>query len=162
MGTLPKTCSNAVHVDAAPAAVYELVADVSRTGEWSHEAVQVDWIDGATEAVPGARFRGRNEQGWSRWTRRCEVLTAEAPHTFAFRTVPGRFARDSSLWTFTIEPDGSGTRLTQSYRVLRLNPILDRLLYLIMPAHRDRSGALRDDLERIARLAEARELAGAG
>jgi uncharacterized protein YndB with AHSA1/START domain len=154
MGTLPKTCSVAVHVDAAPATVYALVADVTRTGEWSHEAVQVDWVDGATEAVPGARFRGRNQQGWSRWTRQCEVLTTDRPHTFSFRTVPGVFARDSSVWSFTIEPEGSGTRLTQRYEVVRVHPLMDRLLYLVMPAHRDRRAALQQDLERLARLAE--------
>jgi hypothetical protein len=158
MGTLPRTCSNTVHVDAAPEVVYDLVADVTRTGEWSHEAVQVDWLDGATTAAPGARFRGRNQQGWSKWTRRCEVLTADAPHTFAFRTVPGRLANDSSLWTFTIEPDGDGSRLTQSYQVLRLNPIADRLIYRVVPAPRDRSAALREDLERLARLAEDKVL----
>jgi hypothetical protein len=155
MGTLPKTCSTEVHVAALPEAVYAVVADVTRTGEWSHEAVEVDWVDGATHAVPGARFRGRNRQGRSRWTRRCEVVTAEAPATFAFRTVPSAVYRDSSLWTFTIEPDGRGSRLRQTYEVLKLSPLLDRLFYVIVPAHRDRSAALRADLERLARLAEA-------
>ena len=154
MGTLPKSCTTTVHVAAPPAVVHRLVADVTRTGEWSHEAIAVEWVDGATEAAPGARFRGRNQQGRSRWTRSCEVVRSDAPHTFQFRTIPSRLYRDSSIWTFTIEPEGSGSRLTQTYEVVQVSPLMDRLLYRVMPAHRDRSAALRDDLERIARLAE--------
>ncbi len=155
MGTLPKRGTNEVHVDAPPEVVYDLIADVARTGEWSHETQSAEWLDGTEPGTPGARFRGVNQQGRNRWRRICEVVTADAPSTFAFRTVPSPLYRDSSLWTFTIEPEDSGTRLTQTFEVLMLNPILDRLFYLLIPEHRDRSAALREDLERLARAAEA-------
>jgi hypothetical protein len=49
-----------VVVEAAPEAVGDVVRDPTRVGEWSHECVGADWLGGATSAVPGARFRGRN------------------------------------------------------------------------------------------------------
>ena len=49
-----------VQSDAPIGAVWEVVRDVTRTGEWSHECVSVEWLADATEARPGARFRGRN------------------------------------------------------------------------------------------------------
>ena len=80
---------NAVSVvtDAPIDAVWEVVRDVTRVGEWSAECIGAQWEDGATTAVPGARFRGRNRAGRFRWGRRCEVVSAE-PYTLVWRTVP--------------------------------------------------------------------------
>ena len=155
MGTLPKHGSVDVTTTASPAEVWEVLTDVTRTGEWSHETVGADWVDGATAAVPGARFRGRNEHGCSRWSRTCEVVTATPPHRFQFRTVPTRLFRDSTMWTFDLEPQDGGSRITQRFEVLLLHPLLDRLFYAFIPAHRDRSAALREDLERLAAVADA-------
>jgi hypothetical protein len=45
-------------VAAPAAAVYELVSDITRYGEWSPENVGGTWLDGATTAtVPGAVMR---------------------------------------------------------------------------------------------------------
>ena len=41
----------------------------------------------------------------------------------------------------------------QSFVVLKLNPIMDRLFYAMTPEHRDRTAALRDDLERLGKVA---------
>jgi hypothetical protein len=71
-----------VQVDADVHAVWEIVRNVTRVGEWSHECVGAEWLDGATAAVPGARFRGRNRNGIFRWGRVCEIVTAE-PHELA-------------------------------------------------------------------------------
>ena len=56
-----------IEIEAAPLAVYELVSDVSRMGEWSPECYQCEWLDGATTAEVGARFRGHNRLGKVRW-----------------------------------------------------------------------------------------------
>lgn len=156
MGTLPKHGSVSVVAAAPPEAVWDVLSDVTRTGEWSHEAVGSEWIGGATGPVAGARFRGRNHQGMKRWSRRCEVLEAAAPRRFSFRTVPSGVYRDSTVWTFELEPaPEGGTRITQRFQVVQLHPLLERLFYACLPAHRDRSGALREDLERLAALAES-------
>jgi uncharacterized protein YndB with AHSA1/START domain len=154
MGTLPKHGAAEATSTAAPEQVWAVLADVTRTGEWSHETVGAEWIDGSTDAVAGARFRGRNEQGRRRrWTRVCEVVEADAPRRLRFRTVPTRWFRDSSMWTFDLEPVDGGTRIRQRFDVLRINPLLDRFFHATMPAHRDRTAALRQDLERLAAVA---------
>lgn len=155
MGTLPKHSEVSVESTAAPEAIWKVLTDVTRTGEWSHETISVAWLDGATAAAPGVRFRGANKQGRNRWSRTCEVLDVDAPRTFRFRTVPTWLYRDSSMWTFELTPQAGGTRITQRYDVIKLNPVLDRLFYALLPPHRDRSDALRDDLRRLAAAAEA-------
>ncbi len=64
--TGPSTVS--VFVAAPPETVYDLVADLTRMGEWSPETTEVRWLDGATQAKVGARFRGTNRNGFRRWS----------------------------------------------------------------------------------------------
>ena len=78
-----------VVVDAGIDAVWDVVRDPTRVGEWSHECVDGEWVGRTTEARPGARFRGRNKQGLFRWGRLCEVISAE-PYELVWRTVPTR------------------------------------------------------------------------
>jgi hemerythrin-like domain-containing protein len=98
----PRRIPRTGHVDtvvAAPIdALWKVVTDVTRVGEWSHECRRVEWLDGATNAVPGARFRGTNKAGPWTWSRINEVLVADEPSTFAWRTVPTLVFPDSSEW----------------------------------------------------------------
>ena len=41
-------------IAAPPRAVYNLVTDVPRMGEWSPETASCRWLDGATGARPGS------------------------------------------------------------------------------------------------------------
>ena len=95
-------------IAAPPEAIYDVVADVTRTGEWSDETRRVEWT--SPEHGVGARFKGWNRVGAFRWTRHCEVLVADRGRAFAFRTIPGKAPskRDSTLWRFELTPDGSG------------------------------------------------------
>ena len=77
MGTLIRNARVEATSTAAPDAVWAIVGDVTRTGEWSHECKHVDLLDGATAAEAGARFRGRNVCGRSRWSRVNEVLSVD-------------------------------------------------------------------------------------
>jgi len=52
-----------IEIDAAPVAVYALVSDISRMGEWSPECYRCEWLGGATTAAIGAKFRGHNRLG---------------------------------------------------------------------------------------------------
>jgi len=155
MGTLPKNGSVSVETTASPAQVWALVSDVTRAGEWSHETQGGEWMDGAGSAVPGARFRGRNRQGRTKWSRVCEVLEADAPNRISWRTVPSRIYNDSTRWTYELEPTEAGCRVTQRFEVLSIGPMMDRLFYAIIPAHRDRTEALQADLVRLGEVAAA-------
>jgi len=149
MGTLPRNGQVSVEVDATPEQVWTLLTDITRAGEWSHETQGGEWLDGADGPSMGARFRGRNQNGRSKWSRQCEVVTADAPRTIGWRTVPTAVFRDSTVWTYELEPTDTGCRITQRFEVVKIGPFADRLYYAVVPAHRDRSVALADDVRRL-------------
>lgn len=153
MGRLLREAEVSVTVPVPPEAVWAVVVDVTRTGEWSHEARRVAWAGGATAAVPGARFRGRNQMGPVVWWRACEVVRADPPHELVWRTVPSRLLPDSTVWRITLQPEGDGTRITQRFDVVQLSPAFDRLLWRVAPPHRDRRAALAEDLRRLGEVA---------
>lgn len=147
--------SVAVTVDADVEEVWAVVRDVTRVGEWSHECVGATWLGGASAAAPGARFRGRNRAGVFRWGRVCEIVSAE-PYELAWRTVPTVAYPDSSEWRITLEAVEGGTVISQRFEVLRAPKVLAVLYALLIPAHRDRTKALREDLLRLGTVARAR------
>lgn len=128
-------------IQADPLAVYEVVSDVTRVGERSTECHAASWEDGVPGTV-GAVFRGRNRHGWmARWSRRCEVVLADPGRGFAFRTVPERWdvtRRDSTTWTYELEPVKEGTWVRHSYEITRLPLRPLRAIYgRLLPHHRD-------------------------
>jgi len=157
MGTIARSATVAVVVDAPPTAVWEVVGDPTRTGEWSHECTTVAFVDGATMPRPGARFRGRNRVGRAGWTRTCEIVAIDDGRSITWRTIPTRVYPDSTTWTITVEPaDGGTTRIVEQYEVTKLSPVMDRLIWRFVAVHRDRRQALTDDLQRIGEVAARR------
>jgi hypothetical protein len=77
-----------VVVHAPVEAVWEVLSDVTRVGEWSHECRSAEWLGGARAAAPGVRFRGRNKTGRVRWSRVNEVVRVEGLREIAWRTQP--------------------------------------------------------------------------
>jgi len=141
-----------VTVDAAIDEVWDVVRDVTRVGEWSGECTGAKWLGGATSAVPGARFRGRNRAGIFRWGRVCQILSAE-PYELVWRTVPTLLYPDSTEWRISLEEIEGGTKVSQRFEVVRAPKVLSVLYALVIPAHRDRTAALRQDLERLGAAA---------
>jgi hemerythrin-like domain-containing protein len=142
-----------VRASAPPEAVWQVLTDITRVGEWSHECHTASWMDGSTHAANGARFRGSNRAGSARWSRPCTIDLCNAPSEFGYRTQGGRLMRDSTEWYFALEPEDGGTRIIQRYRIRSLAAWADRLGWLIIPAHHDRRAALERDLERLAAIA---------
>ncbi len=105
---------------AAPAAdLYGIVTDIAHMGRISPECTGGRWLDGATGPEPGARFKGTNRRGWVRWTTTCTVVAAEPGREFTFET-PDSGAR----WSYRFEPDGTGTRVTESREMYAERPRL--------------------------------------
>ncbi|GAA5191213.1 hypothetical protein GCM10023322_48090 [Rugosimonospora acidiphila] len=153
--TLPRSCRTEVVVDVPAEALWRVIADVTRVGEWSHECRTVQWLGQANAAVPGARFRGRNRSGSLRWARVCEIMVADPPRELRWRTVPSGLFPDLTEWRIALEPVGDGTRIVQSFEVLRIARWLAWLIARVNSAHRDRAAALTGDLHRLAAVAAA-------
>jgi hypothetical protein len=100
-------------VAAAPERLYALVADLPRMSEWSPENTANIWVDGATGAVPGARFRGANRSGVRRWSTTCTVLVADPGRLISWES--RFFGMAIAQWTYRFEPDGQGgTTVTET------------------------------------------------
>jgi uncharacterized protein YndB with AHSA1/START domain len=157
MGQLPKYGEVEATTAASPEAVWAIVSDPTRVGEWSHECQGADWVNGATEATPGARFRGRNRLEKAKWTRTNEVVSIVPPRQLSWRTIPSTLYPDSTIWTIEVEPAPGGTRIVQRFEVVKLNPLVGWIFYTLIPRHRDRSAALTEDLRQLGAVAERAE-----
>ena len=106
------THSASIVVRTSPAALYALVSDVTRTGEWSPVCRECSWDDGATGQV-GDWFTGRNDNGRRQWETRSQVVAAEPGREFAWMVGEG-WVR----WGYTLQAVDGGTELTESWEVL--------------------------------------------
>ncbi|MDT0276718.1 SRPBCC family protein [Blastococcus goldschmidtiae] len=104
--------SSSVVVRATPEAVYDLVSDVTRTGEWSVQCRACSWEDDGGPRV-GAWFTGRNEAAGRTWETRNQVTVADRGGEFAWEVGKG-YVR----WSFSMERVDGGTRLTESWAFL--------------------------------------------
>jgi hypothetical protein len=155
------TSEHSIEVDAAPAEVWAVVADVTRTPEWSPVCHRAEWIDGAGGPVVGARFRGHNKLNGARWSRDCQVTAAEPGSLFAFSTTFK--GQESTRWRYRLEPSGSGTRVTEGYEVVTM-PTWVRLMRMLPGAmaktERDTQQNIETSLDRLKAIVEGRPTTG--
>jgi hypothetical protein len=103
-----------VVVAAAPEALFDLVTDIGRTGEWSPICTGCWWDDPAQAGQVGAWFTGRNELPHRTWETRSKVVVADRASEFAFLVGDG-YVR----WGYTFKPASAGkTLLTESWHFL--------------------------------------------
>ena len=104
------------HSSAGPEAVWALMSDPTRMGEWSPECVASHWIGGATEAAVGARFRGLNRRGaggWRRWSTTSTVTELEPGRRITWAvSVAGMAVAD---WGYEVQPEGTGSVVTERF-----------------------------------------------
>lgn len=103
-----------IEIDATPDAVYALVADMERYGEWSTQNVGGAWLDGGSGKV-GDWFEGRNKAGKMEWTAKVEITEATPAEEFGFWTM-GK-AAEVAHWSYRLAATGNGTRLSEHYRL---------------------------------------------
>jgi ribosome-associated toxin RatA of RatAB toxin-antitoxin module len=106
------THSDSIVIARSPEVVYDLVADVTRMGEWSPVCNECWWDEGAGPEV-GAWFTGRNVLPERTWETRSEVVVADRGREFAY-IVNGTWTR----WGYVFDPVADGTRLTESWEFL--------------------------------------------
>ncbi|WP_445155063.1 SRPBCC family protein [Arthrobacter sp. Hor0625] len=102
-----------VTVQASADALYDLVSDITRTGEWSPVCTSCWWDDEDSAGRVGAWFTGRNEIPQRTWETRSQVVAAERGREFAW-VVGGKYVR----WGFALSPADAGTVLSESWEFL--------------------------------------------
>lgn len=100
-------------IKATPDKLYDLITDLPRMGEWSPENRGGRWMGGATCAAPQARFKGKNANGWRKWSTTARVLVADRPREFVFEVTSRGFA--VSKWGYVLEPVTGGTNVTETW-----------------------------------------------
>ena len=101
--------SDSVVISCPPEGVYDMVADVTRMGEWSPVCKACWWDEGDTPGV-GACFTGRNELPERTWETRSEVVAADRGREFAFVV-----QATGTRWGYTFTPVDGGTQVTESW-----------------------------------------------
>ena len=138
-----------LHVDAPPAVVWDLVSDVTRIGEFSPETFEARWRRGYDGPEVGAKFKGhvkRNGVGPTYWSA-CTVTACEPERLFEFSV--GTDDVTVNNWGYRLEPDGTGTTVTEYFR---LEPSLPTRLYWLVFGHlrmRTNEKGMRTTLERM-------------
>jgi hypothetical protein len=105
---------------AAPAdLIYDIVADVTSTGDRSPECRRVEWLGEPARALTGAHFRGQNRWRGFTWSRNATITAADRGHEFAFKTEPGHgIYHDTTMWRYQFEPSADGgTSVTERYEL---------------------------------------------
>jgi hypothetical protein len=111
MGFSPRRHSASIDIRVSADQLYDLVSDVTRTGEWSPVCQECWWDEGDRPRV-GAWFTGRNVVPGRTWETRSEVVAAEPGREFAWM-VGGYIVR----WGYLVEPgaDRGVTTLTETW-----------------------------------------------
>lgn len=144
-----------VWVDASPSAVWDLVTDVTRIGEFSPETLEAEWIRGAAGAEVGAWFKGhvrRNGVGPTYWSL-CRVTRYEPRRIFEWSV--GTKNHTVNNWGYRLEPQRGGTLVTEYFR---LEPTWFTTVYWavlgVLRGRTNRRG-MRTTLERMKAVLEA-------
>lgn len=111
--------TRSVEIAADPHAVWAMVTDLPRMGEFSPENVGGRWLDGATGPAVGVRYRGFNRHSGDgrEWWTRVKVVEYQDCRLFTF-DVRAPIGIRVSRWSYEIEPTPTGCRLSEHwYRV---------------------------------------------
>jgi uncharacterized protein YndB with AHSA1/START domain len=143
-----------VYMEAPPEQVWALVSDVTRIGEFSPETFEARWTRGSTGPEVGASFKGhvkRNGVGPTYWSP-CQVTKCVPNELFEFAV--GTDAVTVNNWGYRLEPTGTGTTVTEYFRLEPALPM--RLYWTVLGALRGRTNekGMRTTLERMKAVVE--------
>ena len=114
--------SATLRIEASPARIYDIVADITQMGRLSPECTGGRWLGTPKGPSVGARFLGLNKRGRFRWFTTNKVVAADPGREFAFDTI-----QSGTRWRYRMEPDGDGTLVTETREPWRDRPLLARL-----------------------------------
>ncbi|MDX3190300.1 SRPBCC family protein [Streptomyces sp. MN03-5084-2B] len=102
-----------IEIAAAPETVYALVSDPGKLADVAEEYAGHRWVGGVTGPAVGAKFRGRNQRGWRRWSTLSTITDAEPGRRFGFE-VSSVGGLPVSRWQYDFEPAGDGCVVVES------------------------------------------------
>jgi hypothetical protein len=70
----PRTLRVERPIATTPEAAWELIADITRMGDWSPETTSAEWTGGTRNPAVGARFKGTNQMGSKKWKSDCVIM----------------------------------------------------------------------------------------
>ena len=120
--------------------LWDMVADVTRMGEWSPETERAEWIDGSSGPTVGARFRGYNRRGRTKWSTVCQVIESEPGRAFAFSV--GKAAKPDTIWRYRFEAVDDHVEVTESFELVKPLGFFSRLLTRLTTGVKDREADL--------------------
>ena len=145
------------YIEASPEALYDFIADVTRTPERTPDIMRCEWLDGATGPAVGARFKSINRQGRGpNWSNKPVVTVADRGEEFSFSRTE-RFA-GTIVWRHRFVAEGTGTRVIESYEVVQPISVVGWFIIDTLYGLKDRRAELRASmtasLDRLAELVE--------
>ncbi|WP_435747313.1 SRPBCC family protein [Nocardioides sp. SYSU DS0663] len=154
MTTTDLTLEETVEIAAPPATVWSLVADPARTREWSPQVFRT--VVRGRPVQEGTRFFNLNRRGPLFWPTSAKVVTFDPHVRFAFRV-----SENWTVWSFTLEPTATGTRLTNRREAPRgISPVSLGLTKVALGGTEGFSAELREGmretLDRVKAEAERR------
>ncbi len=143
-------------IDAPPGAVWTMVGDPIALGDLTAECVEMMWIDGSDGPEVGARFRGRNQSSWRRWSTTCTIVRYEPVHEIAWDVTYGPLA--VARWGYRVEPQSRGgavvTERFEDHRGVALRAVGPLVRATFDPEGHNRAN-MTETLARIKARAEA-------
>ncbi len=98
--------SATIDVQAPPAAVWAVVSDLERMGEWSPQCKTMKVLGG--EPKLGTRTINVNKRGPVMWPTTAKVVRFEPERRLAFRVT-----ENHTIWSYELEPTETGTRVIE-------------------------------------------------
>ncbi|RVW01637.1 SRPBCC family protein [Rhodococcus spongiicola] len=99
------TLEASIEIAASPEEVWNFISDLKRMGEWSPQCRKM-LVSG--EVREGTKTFNINRRGLLVWATRSEVIRFEPNEGIAFR-----IKENFTIWSFTLEPTSTGTRVVQ-------------------------------------------------
>ncbi|WP_149359695.1 SRPBCC family protein [Lolliginicoccus suaedae] len=95
-----------IDTTARPAKVWSVVSDLPRMNQWSPQTRKTFVLGG--EIREGSLAFNINQRGILFWPTRAKVVEFEPNKKIAFRILD-----NNSVWSYTLEPQGEGTRIVE-------------------------------------------------
>ena len=145
MNQVEALIEESIEVDATPATVWKLVTDLPRMAAWSPQVVRTV-VRGGPVGL-GTRTVNVNRRGPLVWPTRSKVVRFEPHRDFAFR-----IKDNNTIWSFTLEPTETGTRVVQRREAPNgTTKISDTLIRRVMGGQESFQGELRAGMRQTLR-----------